>query len=444
MHAGPGKLRFLPVFRTLFLSIVMLHLSCAALASGRKVYIIPAAGTVDPGMAAFIERSLETAFADPNALVIIEIDTFGGRVDSALQIVDSLLATPEGKTIAFVKTKAISAGALIALACSRLVMRKNTTIGDCAPITYSKEGPKMLGEKFQSPLRAKFRALAKRNNYPEKLAEAGHDLGGRVTLEAKLPGLSEWARVRDYRETQIAKLSNIEVFRESRLEVQDVLDVAADHVVVATGSTWRRDGVGRFNFTPMEITAPETSVFTPDDIMSGTLPAGRVILFDDDSYYMGGVIAERLVKEGCDVVFVTPDDCVSAWGSYTVEQVRTQRRLMEQGVDIITAHGMTAYDGKAASLICTYTGREKTAEAAALVLVTLRSPNDALYQALKSAMDEGAEGAPRTLKRIGDCDAPAVIAAAVYAGHRYARELDEEVDTDNPLKYDRVFFEDKA
>ena len=172
MHAGPGKLRFLPVFRTLFLSIVMLHLSCAALASGRKVYIIPAAGTVDPGMAAFIERSLETAFADPNALVIIEIDTFGGRVDSALQIVDSLLATPEGKTIAFVKTKAISAGALIALACSRLVMRKNTTIGDCAPITYSNEGPKMLGEKFQSPLRAKFRALAKRNNYPEKLAEA--------------------------------------------------------------------------------------------------------------------------------------------------------------------------------------------------------------------------------------------------------------------------------
>lgn len=169
---GPGKLSFLPVFRTLFLSIVILYLSCAAHASERKVYIIPATGTVDPGMAAFIKRSLETSFADPNPLVIIEIDTFGGRVDSALQIVESLLNTPEGKTIAFVKTKAISAGALIALACSRLVMRKNTTIGDCAPITYSKEGPKMLGEKFQSPLRAKFRALAKRNNYPEKLAEA--------------------------------------------------------------------------------------------------------------------------------------------------------------------------------------------------------------------------------------------------------------------------------
>jgi membrane-bound serine protease (ClpP class) len=51
-------------------------------------------------------------------------------------------------------------------------MRKNTTIGDCAPITYSKDGPKMLGEKFQSPLRAKFRALAKRNGYSETLAES--------------------------------------------------------------------------------------------------------------------------------------------------------------------------------------------------------------------------------------------------------------------------------
>jgi len=127
---------------------------------------------VDPGMAAFIKRALETSPDDPDPLFIIEMDTFGGRVDSALQIVDTLLSVPEGKTIAFVKTKAISAGALIALACSRLVMKKNTTIGDCAPITYSKEGPKMLGEKFQSPLRAKFRALAKRNGYPETLAES--------------------------------------------------------------------------------------------------------------------------------------------------------------------------------------------------------------------------------------------------------------------------------
>jgi membrane-bound serine protease (ClpP class) len=71
-----------------------------------------------------------------------------------------------------VKTKAISAGALIALSADRLIMANNTTIGDCAPISMGSEGPVMLGEKFQSPLRAKFRALAKKNGYNEKLSEA--------------------------------------------------------------------------------------------------------------------------------------------------------------------------------------------------------------------------------------------------------------------------------
>ncbi|MBD3320162.1 MAG: serine protease, partial [Chitinivibrionales bacterium] len=83
-----------------------------------------------------------------------------------------LLNVSKGKTVAYVKTKAISAGALIALACNSLIMKEGTTIGDCEPITYSQEGPKTLGEKIQSPLRAKFRTLAKRNGYPQALAEA--------------------------------------------------------------------------------------------------------------------------------------------------------------------------------------------------------------------------------------------------------------------------------
>ena len=156
----------------IIVSFVMLQNSCLAQTSVREVYVINISGTVDPGMAAFIERALEVPTGDPVPMFVFEMDTFGGRVDSALQIVDTLLSIPEGRTIAFVKNKAISAGSLIALACSRLAMRNNTTIGDCAPITYSNEGPKMLGEKFQSPLRAKFRALAKRNGYPEALAES--------------------------------------------------------------------------------------------------------------------------------------------------------------------------------------------------------------------------------------------------------------------------------
>ena len=140
--------------------------------AAQKIYVAPIKGEVDPGMAAFVARVQQEASKDPDALVIMTIDTFGGRLDSALEIVETLLKFPEKKTIAFVESKAISAGALISLACADLVMRPATTIGDCAPIIFTQEGPEMMGEKFQSPIRAKFRALAQRNGYPEALTEA--------------------------------------------------------------------------------------------------------------------------------------------------------------------------------------------------------------------------------------------------------------------------------
>lgn len=140
--------------------------------SPRKVYVIPVSGDVEPGMAAYLERALKDASNDPDALIVVEMDTFGGRVDSAFKMVDALVNVPKGKTIAFVLKKAISAGALIALACNELVMKHSTEIGDCAPIIQSSEGPKTVGEKIQSPLRARFRSLAERNGYPAKLSEA--------------------------------------------------------------------------------------------------------------------------------------------------------------------------------------------------------------------------------------------------------------------------------
>lgn len=138
----------------------------------RDVIVISISGQVDPSMAAFIGRALQNKEEYNNPLFILEMDTFGGRLDAAYSIVDTLSTITNGKTVAFVTKRAISAGALIALACNNLVMKPNTTIGDCAPITISNDGPKMLGEKFQSPLRAKFRALAKKNNYPPTLAES--------------------------------------------------------------------------------------------------------------------------------------------------------------------------------------------------------------------------------------------------------------------------------
>ncbi len=156
----------------LFCSLLCAAAADSSSAAAYRVIVIPVSGDVDPAMAAYIGRALRSYTAEKDVLFILEMDTFGGRVDAALQIVDTLLNVPKGNAVAFITKKAISAGALIALSCGRLAMKHNTTIGDCAPISYTNEGPTMLGEKFQSPLRAKFRALARRNNYPAILAES--------------------------------------------------------------------------------------------------------------------------------------------------------------------------------------------------------------------------------------------------------------------------------
>ena len=263
------------------------------------------------------------------------------------------------------------------------------------------------------------RALGERG-YAVMLAEAGRELGGRVTLESRLPGLAEWARVRDYRVQQIERMANTEIYRESELGPDDVVAAGADHVVIATGATWRRDGFGRFHSTGITDFGPAERIFTPDDIMAGLLPEGRVILFDDDHYYMGAVIAERLHAEGLPVTLVTPEDKVGAWARFTAEQIRTQRRLLELGIEIITSHALVTFDGSEAALACTYTNRERRMAADAVVTVTARRPDDELYRAL--------HGRVKSLGRIGDCEAPALIAAAVYAGHKFARELEVPAD----------------
>ncbi len=284
------------------------------------------------------------------------------------------------------------------------------------------------------------RVLGERG-YAVMIAEARRALGGRVTAESRLPGLSEWARVRDYRVQQIGRMTNVEVYRESKLATDDVLAVAADHVAIATGATWRRDGFGRFHPAGIADLAPEERIFTPDDILAGRLPEGRVVVFDDDHYYMGAVVAERVRAEGAPVTLVTPEDKVGAWSTYTGEQVRTQRRLLELGVEIVTAHGLSAFDGREAVLACAYTGRERRIAADSVVMVTARRPDDELYRAVSERMAAGVEGAPGSVRRIGDCEAPAIIAAAVYSGHRYARELDMPESDRSRVPHDRVFDE---
>ncbi len=279
------------------------------------------------------------------------------------------------------------------------------------------------------------RALGARG-YKVALAEASRVLGGRVVREASLPGMREYIRVRDYREQQLLKMPNVEIFRESRLAPEDVLAFEARHVCIATGALWRRDVFNGKRF--VAIAEPGVEVLTPDDIMQGRLPQGPTVVFDSDGYYMGGVVAERLRAAGLEVTLVTPHDRVSAWTENTGEGARVPRHLMGLGITLITAHGLLQFDGRGATIACEHSGREQVLAATALVVVGQRAPVDDLYTALRYAPDGTHAALPFTLTRIGDCEAPAIIAAATYAGHRYAQELDMAMDIDLPMQHEKI------
>nr|WP_298685811.1 FAD-dependent oxidoreductase [uncultured Dongia sp.] len=281
-------------------------------------------------------------------------------------------------------------------------------------------------------------SLAKRG-YDVALTDASRELGGRLNFEPKLPGLSAWARVRDYRLGQIAKLPNIEIFRESRMDKVALLESGYRHIILATGATWRRDGVGHNVYVPA-VGMDAANVLTPDDIMAGKKVAGPVIVYDDDQYYMGAVIAEKLSAEGHDVILVTPGADVATWSVFTDEQFKTQARLMKLGVKLVLTHRLAGWQGDHGTFACNYTGTEKRIEATTLVTVTSRVSNDALFLELKADEAGRAQAGIATLKNIGDADVPGAIVHAVYAGHKAAREFGEVIDPDQfPFKRELVF-----
>ena len=258
--------------------------------------------------------------------------------------------------------------------------------------------------------------------YDVMLAEATTELGGRVARECRLPGLAEWARVRDYRVGQLDKLSCVEVYLDSRLSAEDVFETGCSLVAIATGATWRRDGLGRNHDVPIE-GSDRPQVFTPDDIMSGTVLDGPVLIYDDDHYYLASALAEKLAEDGKAVTFVTPAPVVSAWTEATLEQEHTQTRLLELGVDVVPARTLASIGDGLVKLACVFTGKVSELGCASIVLVTSRTPQDDLYRDLVGQPDRLAASGIQRVARIGDCYGPGTIAAAVYGGHRFAREL---------------------
>ena len=197
--------------------------------------------------------------------------------------------------------------------------------------------------------------------------------------------------------------------------------------MLATGATWRSDGVGRVHRAPLKY-LNSNRILTPDDIMAGELSnetsKGPIIIFDDDRFYMGSVLAEVAVKTGRKVIFITSTPNVSAWSENTLEQSRIQSNLMNLEVEIIASHKLFDFQDKQLSISCLFTEKVSRIECETLVPVTSRIPNDILWRELSAKEDTWKDMGIETVTRIGDCLQPGLIAMAVQSGHRFVRAIE--------------------
>jgi len=284
------------------------------------------------------------------------------------------------------------------------------------------------------------RALGQRG-YEVTLAEAQTEPGGRVSIESRLPGLAAWARVRDWRVGRIQQMENVQVYFDNRLSTDEILELDHRQVILATGAHWRSDGVGISNLQSVP-GSDQQHVVSPEQVFSGQMLGDPIVVFDDDHFYMGALIAEKLRLDGHDVTLVTTTPEVSPGTYNTLEQHKIQARVLELGIKVITAHNITRVGADDIEISCIYSEQISAVAASTVVMVAARQPNNQLYRDLTETPERLADSGIASVTAIGDCLCPSTIASAVYEGHRVAREMDAPPqDPDMPFRREQISLE---
>ncbi len=137
--------------------------------STEQVYVVPIQGTIEPGIAHFLERSLAEADEAGATYVVLDINTPGGRLDTVLQMRDMILGSPV-PVVAYVNREAFSAGALITIASDQIWMAPAAVFGAATPVLGGTG--ETADAKTVSAVRATFRATAEETGRDPAIAEA--------------------------------------------------------------------------------------------------------------------------------------------------------------------------------------------------------------------------------------------------------------------------------
>ena len=213
----------------------------------------------------------------------------------------------------------------------------------------------------------------------------------------------------------------------STLSVKDVLEYGAEIVIVATGCHFASDGLNAATHAPIE--GADASLdwqLTPDEVVTGTKQIGkRVLVLENEAYYMGVSIAQKLAGEGHEVTLVTQAGDIADYMHYTLEAPMLHRDLHRLGVDIHTYTMLEKIEPGAVHAYNVWNPAHKHEfEVDTVVLCTARLSNDELYRELKADQDRLKAEGIEALYVIGDASAPRMIVDSVFDGHRLAREID--------------------
>ncbi len=271
--------------------------------------------------------------------------------------------------------------------------------------------------------------LARRGVEHVHLVDAGARAGGHFDWVPKLPGLAEWSRVVHYRLTIAERLRNLTIVPKKQLSADDVLDYGAQLVVVATGSRWAGNGLSGVTRSPIAgADSALPHVLTPEQIMveGKQVPGERVLVYDAEGYFMGVSLAEKLAREGKQVIYVTPLEKVGAYMQFTGEDQMMVPALGELGIEMWSGHVVNEVGpGGVRGAERQLPSQVREWEADAVVLATMRVPRTELYRELRERRSQWANADIQGVYRVGDCLAPRQqVADAIFDAHRLGREIE--------------------
>lgn len=229
--------------------------------------------------------------------------------------------------------------------------------------------------------------VAARRGHKVTILEKSEEMGGHVTMQAKLPGLEDRSDIVRWLGLQLKKL-NVDICLHTEATPESIAAFSPDAIVIATGSTYSRTGVSKNQLTPIPGADCE-HVFTPEDLLREHARVGkRIVVYDNTSYEVGPGIAELLANQGKEVFFVTIDSgfamSVTELG---INKVISARLLPK--VTFIPDTRIKEINPEHVTLQNYYTGKITTLKNIDnTILVTSKPPKESLYHALIGKVPE--------------------------------------------------------